>query len=86
MQSACVCVSAAEVCRHVCAGKVCVPCVCLYHCVSRVINTVIGAVTRPEKVHRFPQAESAWERGHTRAGPAGMTRKLSLSDLSWASS
>lgn len=62
-ECACVCVSAAEVCRHVCAGKVCVPCVCLYHCVSRVINTVIGAVTRAEKVHKLPQAKSGMGEG-----------------------
>lgn len=45
----------AEVCRHVCAGlSVCVACVRLCHCVSRVINTAVGAVTRAEKVWKFP--------------------------------
>lgn len=77
-----VCVSAAEVCRE----SVCVTCVCLCHCVSRVINTVTGAVTRAEKVHKFPQAESGMGRGHTRAGAAGDDQETVPSDLSGASS
>lgn len=44
-------------CRHMCVGHECVACVCLCHCVSRVINTTVGAVTRAEKVRKFPQAE-----------------------------
>ena len=36
---------------------VCVCCVCLCHCVSRVINTAVGAITRAEEMRKFPQAE-----------------------------
>lgn len=65
-----------------CRESVCVVCVCLCHCVSRVINTVTGAVTRAEKVHKFPQAE----RDTLGLDQLGMTRKLSLTDLSGANS
>lgn len=40
--------------RRRCAGTVRVrPC----HCVSRVINTAVEAITRAEKMRKFPQAE-----------------------------
>lgn len=53
-RAVCVCVEVQEeVCRHC----VCARCVCLCHCVSRVINTAVGAITRAEKMRKFPQAE-----------------------------
>lgn len=70
----------AEVCRHVHAEHeyVCVACVCLCHCVSRVINTAAGAVTRAEKVRKFPQLDVAQERVQARARPAWADQPLLL--------
>lgn len=65
----CVCVEVQEeVCRRhvcVCRARVCVACVCLCLCVSRVINTAVGAVTRAEKMRKFPQAERGPGEGDT---------------------
>lgn len=64
----CVCVEVQEVCRRhvcVCRARVCVACVCLCLCVSRVINTAVGAVTRAEKIRKFPQAERGPGEGDT---------------------
>ena len=58
-RAVCVCVEVQEeVCRH------CVRCVCLCHCVSRVINTAVGAITRAEKMRKFPQAEGGVGEGN----------------------
>ena len=47
----CVCL---EVQEEVCRQCVCVCCVRPCHCVSRVINTAVGAITRAEKMKKFP--------------------------------
>lgn len=41
----------------------CAACVHPCHCVSRVINTAGGAVTRAKKMRKFPQAESGMGQG-----------------------
>lgn len=63
-----------EVCRQcVC---VCVCCVRPCHCVSRVINTAVGAITRAEKMRKFPQAERGVGEGNILGlNQLGLTRK-----------
>lgn len=71
VQSVCV-----EVQEAVCKHCVCVRCVCLCHCVSRVINTAVGAITRAEKMRKFPQAERGVGEGNILGlNQLGLTRK-----------